>query len=166
MAVPRQAGGARRAAAPSGETRSSSSDDDPVSTLSASAVVALCCVSFANTLPNEFSFDDNFAIVKNSDVTGDSSLWDVLQHDFWGQTITSPLSHKSWRPVTTLTFRWNFWFSGLQPESYHAVNLTAHIGVSLLFLLLVHRVSGRLGGGGPFGCASISAFIFAVHPVQ
>ena len=95
-------------------------------------VVALCCVSYANSMGNEFSFDDNFAVVKNADVTSEVSIWDIARHDYWGRDITTPLSHKSWRPLTTLTFRWNFWVGGLEPASYHAANIAAHVAVTLL----------------------------------
>jgi len=132
-------------------------------------VGALCCASYCNTLENEFSFDDNFAVVKNPDVSaegGGSSLAALLTHDFWGRDILDPLSHKSWRPLTTLTFRWNFLVSGLHVGPYHAVNLALHTATSLAFLVFVHRASGGLGGGGLGGCAAISACLFAVHPVQ
>lgn len=43
------------------------------------------------------------------------------------------LSHKSYRPLTVLTFRANFWFHGLNPIGYHAINLGLHSIVSILF---------------------------------
>jgi hypothetical protein len=32
-------------------------------------------------------------------------LGDVFLHDFWGDDIQSNVSHKSYRPLTVLTFR-------------------------------------------------------------
>ena len=103
---------------------------------------ALCLASYSNTLSNEFSYDDNFAVLKNPDVrcrskmqlirewgilsgewgiecivvlplltsarrgrSGGTELSAILRHDYWGKDIRSPLSHKSYRPLTTLTFR-------------------------------------------------------------
>ncbi|KXZ44203.1 hypothetical protein GPECTOR_71g564 [Gonium pectorale] len=44
--------------------------------------------------------------VHNGDVTNNgNTLWGLLQNDFWGQRISSPQSHKSYRPLTVLSFR-------------------------------------------------------------
>ena len=40
------------------------------------------------------------------------SLW---VNDFWGQNLTSEGSHKSWRPLTVLSFRLNAAVGGLEP---------------------------------------------------
>lgn len=71
----------------------------------------LFALSFVSFLPylhscfySEFVFDDAEAIIKNKDVTS-NSLIDVFYHDFWGNKIASNLSHKSYRPLTTLSFR-------------------------------------------------------------
>ena len=130
------------------------------------AVVALCCLCYCNTFGNAFSFDDNFAIIKNPDVTQDTSLADLFSHDFWGQDILDPLSHKSWRPLTTLSFRWNFMLTKLDVGSYHVINLALHTTTTLVLQIFAHRISGGVGGGGVLGCGTIAACLFAVHPVQ
>lgn len=43
--------------------------------------------------------------VGNRDVWTDSSWGDMWRHDFWGQQMTDPASHKSFRPLTTLSYR-------------------------------------------------------------
>ena len=70
-------------------------------------VILVCLLCYSNALTGEFVFDDAFAIVNNQDVTGDNhfNLW---LHDFWGQDLSRSDSHKSYRPITTLTFRVNF----------------------------------------------------------
>lgn len=61
---------------------------------------------YANTLHAGFTFDDNFAVIGNKDVTDASrSPFDLFLHDFWGQSITSDMSHKSYRPLTVFSFR-------------------------------------------------------------
>lgn len=134
---------------------------------SVAAVVALCALSYCNTFDNEFSFDDNFAVVNNPDVTeGTATLTDLFSHDFWGRDIMDPLSHKSWRPLTTLTFRWNFLLTELGVRSYHIVNLVLHTATALALQVFAHRISDGFGGGGLLGCGTIAACLFAVHPVQ
>lgn len=61
---------------------------------------------YANTLLGDFTFDDNFAVITNKDVTDAAiPVRDLFKHDFWGQDITSSQSHKSYRPLTILAFR-------------------------------------------------------------
>jgi len=65
-------------------------------------------ISFANSYNGEFVFDDAEALINNKDVctgTDAVSLSDVFLHDFWGSQLTSSTSHKSYRPLTVLTFR-------------------------------------------------------------
>ena len=74
---------------------------------------------YANTLHADFTFDDEFAIVSNAAVLAgarshDAGAGSVWGNDFWGQNITSETSHKSWRPLTTLTFRLNARVAGLE----------------------------------------------------
>ena len=42
----------------------------------------------------------------NRDVWTGSPWGDMWRHDFWGQKMTAAGSHKSFRPLTTLTFRY------------------------------------------------------------
>ncbi|GBP70758.1 Transmembrane and TPR repeat-containing protein 3 [Eumeta japonica] len=65
-------------------------------------VGALC---YANSLDGDFVHDDIPAVVANKDVTGESPLYQVFLNDFWGTPMADPASHKSYRPLTTLSFR-------------------------------------------------------------
>eukprot|EP00959_Pyramimonas_sp_CCMP1952_P199584 4174762-Pyramimonas_sp.AAC.1 len=61
-------------------------------------IAAVAFLAFANTLHADFSFDDGFAIRNNKDVTDpQASFVDMWSHDFWGQRIAKPDSHKSYR---------------------------------------------------------------------
>ncbi len=70
-------------------------------------LVALLC--FANSLDGEFVFDDHEAVVNNGDAHWDDSnlnaFLNLFRHDFWGRDVRSPKSHKSYRPLTVLTFK-------------------------------------------------------------
>lgn len=70
---------------------------------------------YLNSLPGHFVHDDLPAIVYNRDVLGTSSIFEMLLNDFWGMRMKLKESHKSYRPLTTLTFRWVqcFFFSSL-----------------------------------------------------
>lgn len=49
---------------------------------------------------------DNPNTLNNADVMGTSNLSDLFQNDFWGKNIFEKDSHKSWRPLTILSFRY------------------------------------------------------------
>ena len=49
--------------------------------------------------------DDLSAIKYNRDVINSTSLRTLLTDDFWGTPLADPRSHKSYRPLTVLTFR-------------------------------------------------------------
>ena len=60
---------------------------------------------FLNSMNGDFVHDDLSAICSNPDVMGQSSLIQVFSNDFWGKPMSDPDSHKSYRPLTTLSFR-------------------------------------------------------------
>ncbi len=54
---------------------------------------------------------------------GLTTLKQLFSHDFWGQDITLFDSHKSYRPLTVLTFRMDHYFHGLSADGYHVSNI-------------------------------------------
>lgn len=60
---------------------------------------------YANALGGEFVHDDIPAVVLNGDVVAARPILDVFRNDFWGTPMADPHSHKSYRPLTTLSFR-------------------------------------------------------------
>ena len=67
------------------------------------SLLSLCV--YWNSLDGEFVHDDLSAITTNHDVIGPTSTWDFLYNDFWGTDLLDPRSHKSYRPLTVLTFK-------------------------------------------------------------
>ena len=66
-------------------------------------VIAVIC--YMNSLNGDFVHDDVYAIKTNQDVTGEKPLLNLFSNDFWGRSMTSFNSHKSYRPITVLSFR-------------------------------------------------------------
>lgn len=60
---------------------------------------------YFNSLFGSFVFDDVEAIVKNKDVSPNTPIVDVFKNDFWGMDISLNTSHKSYRPITILSYR-------------------------------------------------------------
>ena len=116
---------------------------------------------FWNTLECGICYDDEPAIKKNQDLRPHATTWlDLFFHDFWGTDITSPSSHKSYRPLTVATFRLNYMLHELQPLGYHLVNVLLHSAVCYLYVLLCGVVFSEVWP------ALIAGLLFAVHPVH
>ena len=84
----------------------------------------------------------------------------VLGNDFWGLPLSDPESHKSYRPLTVLSFRLNHHLHGLWSPGFHIVNIAAHGAVSLLFLW------SCLGFGVPLQPSLTAGLAFAAHPIH
>ena len=131
----------------------------------------LAFVCYANSFWGQFVFDDSEAILGNKDVNTDSSVLQIFSNDFWGMEISSNNSHKSYRPLTTLTFRLNFWLAGgLESTHFHAVNIILHVLVSLLYFKTCNTLAINLTSTRNYQYKSLSPFIsallFSTHPVH
>ncbi|XP_048246983.1 protein O-mannosyl-transferase TMTC4-like [Haliotis rufescens] len=137
-------------------------------------VFCLAVLCFANSRDGEFVFDDLWAIINNRDVLPETSLTAVFAHDFWGQVLDEK-SHKSYRPLTVMTYRWNYaWAGGLHPRGFHVVNIVLHGLVSVIFLAVfsvlmsgyqVDQESARPVFASP-RASLLCAVLFAVHPIH
>ena len=80
----------------------------PQLTLKQSSIVIflLAILCFGNSLYGEFVFDDSEAILSNDDLMPETPITDLFVHDFWGKKLALNTSHKSYRPLTVLTFRY------------------------------------------------------------
>lgn len=124
------------------------------------AGASLAC--FGHSLAGDFVFDDTEAVVHNVDIQPEIPLRRIFEDDFWGTELNSESSHKSYRPLTTLTFKLNYMLAGgLVASHFHAVNVVLHAFVSLLTL---HLFRALLQGASR--ASLICALLFAVHPVH
>lgn len=141
---------------------------------SLSLVFAASFLSYWSSLDGGFVFDDHRGVLTNEDLDrSKTSLWDLFQHDFWGGPMSRKESHKSYRPLTVLTYRYlNFYFSGLEPYSYHLVNVLLHCIASVLVLALCRCILGDSGGspkpvgGLQLDWSTYAALLFAVHSIH
>ena len=89
-------------------------------------------------------------------------LSNLLVNDFWGTPLSHSGSHKSFRPLTTATFRLNYALSRAHPRSYHLLNVALHALATYLFVLYARTVVPRRLRQG----ALLSGLMFALHPVH
>uniref|UniRef100_A0A4W3GGV8 dolichyl-phosphate-mannose--protein mannosyltransferase n=1 Tax=Callorhinchus milii TaxID=7868 RepID=A0A4W3GGV8_CALMI len=106
------------------------------------------------------STDMGRAIKANQDLLPETPWTNIFYNDFWGTLLTHSGSHKSFRPLCTLSFRLNSAFGGLDPWSYHLVNVLLHSAVTGLFT----NFSRILFGEGYW--TFIAGLLFAAHPIH
>ncbi|CAI9583375.1 unnamed protein product [Staurois parvus] len=125
------------------------------------AGILLCVVvaCYWNSLYCGFVFDDVSAILDNKDLHPSTPIKKLFQNDFWGTPMSEERSHKSYRPLTVLTFRLNYLFSELNAVSYHLLNLFLHAVVCVIFLKVCKLFLDNQ-------TSLVAALLFAVHPIH
>ncbi|XP_074657309.1 protein O-mannosyl-transferase TMTC4-like [Tubulanus polymorphus] len=136
-------------------------------------VFVLAIVCFGISYDGEFAFDDSEAIVANRDVTTDISLDRIFSHDFWGRRLNSSNSHKSYRPLTVLTFRFNYIVAGgLNPIGFHVTNILLHGVVCVLLLIVLNDifldrcVYSYYDDESCSKSAMFTTILFTIHPIH
>ncbi len=109
------------------------------------ALALLVLGAYWNSLGGGFHFDDE-GIFLDSYIIGPGFGWGIFR---LMQT----------RPLTFLTFHWNYLAGGASPEGFHWVNLLLHAGNAAVVLLIARRVLRAPG-------ALLAAALFAIHPLQ
>ena len=120
----------------------------------------LGAATYWNTLDCGIVYDDEPAIKKNQDLRPRTPWSNILSHDFWGGEMSSPSSHKSYRPLSVATFRLNYLVHELEPLGYHLVNVLLHGLACFLFVCMCGCV------GGAFWPVLVAGMLFAVHPIH
>ena len=122
------------------------------------AIVALVAVAlYARTVGFGWVYDDQIEIVLNPFVRSLGNLPLIFSTTVWaGSGMESYL----YRPLALATYAANHLISGLDPWSYHLVNVLLQSGISVMVI----RV-GRLWGLSVLA-AGLAGLIFAVHPIH
>lgn len=110
--------------------------------------------SYANTLYSPLNFDDH-AVLQQINLAGQETY-----------TSFSPIQY---RHLFFLSISLNHSQNGLNPFTYHLVNITFHALTSLtLFLLLFFTLDNGTSwrGKNAFGIAGLTALLFAINPLN
>ena len=118
---------------------------------------ALGALIHANSLTNDFAYDDVHIITENEGIHALETLPGALLEPYWPGRYGEQLG--LWRPTTTLLLGVQYQLAGENPALYHAVNVVAHaLTTALVVLLLAELMS--------LGAALAGGLLFAVHPVH
>ncbi|CAK1548512.1 unnamed protein product [Leptosia nina] len=131
-------------------------------------VLLVAGVPYFFSLDGDFVFDDTEAILKNDDVTSNS--WtDLFHHDFWGSRIDNAFSHKSYRPLTIISFKLNYLFNSerLSAPQFKITNCLLHITCCLLLWTVYKTLLLRLKLNNNYlNVEFLAALLFSSHPVH
>ena len=122
-------------------------------------------------LHGKWVYDDSGSVAKNVVVIGAVPWTDAFTRDFWGTSMSEVTSHKSFRPITTLSFKLNYLFNSymdkdpLDTFSFKVVNLVLHALVSGLVTEASAFVFHQ-GGDINIIAQIITGLLFGLHPVH
>merc|ERR1719203_1343586 len=102
-------------------------------------------------------------IKKNPNVFESIDWPRIWRTDYWGLEMFQDgvWTHKSFRPLTVLTFRLNYWLHTFDSSAFHITNVSLHALSSLLL--------GMLGFWSlqlPADWSLLLAILFLAHPVH
>ena len=120
------------------------------------SVALFATLLYSNTARNGFVLDDTSLVLENRAIRSLGTLPSVFTSDYWEHEIRSGL----YRPLTTLSYSFNYLSTAAEPAPYHWVNIALHAANSLLVLLLFRRVAAREL------TAAVGAFFFAAHAIH
>jgi hypothetical protein len=116
---------------------------------------------YGNTLTGGagYVWDDRAAIIANGDVSGANPLSHIFYHDFWGQDIKLADSHKSFRPITVLSFRLNYWLHGYSAMGFHLLNIVIYAMGVIVYYHWAKQWSSR-------AISRFAALLYCCHPIH
>jgi len=125
--------------------------------------IILAVISFgiyANSLNNEFVFDDESVIVGYTPLQELSSI----PKFFTAEEGFHKVIGRYYRPIVSTTYALDYAIWGLKPSGFHLTNVIIHTIASLILFLILMKLFGDYEYG------QISSFlgtlIFAVHPIH
>jgi protein O-mannosyl-transferase len=122
---------------------------------------------YSNSFDCSLHFDDFSNITVNQNIQITDLSWENIEKGLYGVIGSSRWQ----RPVSYFSFALNYYFGGLDVFGYHLVNFFIHFSVAFfLFLFIYHTlqlpmVRDRYGKSA-YSIALLSAFLWAVNPVQ
>lgn len=120
---------------------------------------------YANSLSNDFVFDDDSVVLSDPTIMSLSSI----PKYFTGQEGFHKVIGKYWRPVISASYAIDYSIWGFNPIGFHLTNIIIHIINCLLFfkmLLLMFPLGARKKTKQYEYVLLAGAAVFAVHPIH
>jgi len=127
--------------------------------------VLLGLLCFANSLSNDFTYDDNSIVRANPRIQSLANFREIWLTDWWrergeDEPLADPARDRLYRPLTLFSFALNYALHQARPLGYHVANVLLHAAVCLLVWSFARRLFEDEA------IAGVAAVLFAVHPVH
>jgi tetratricopeptide (TPR) repeat protein len=118
----------------------------------------LAFLPYANTLFNDFVYDDYFQVIENPYVHSFRYLREIFGTTVWSFQGAQNVANY-YRPLMTFGYVLCYQIAGAIPFSFHLANLALNVAAVLLVFCLLRRLSGER-------IALVAAGLFALHPLH
>lgn len=115
-------------------------------------------IIYSNSLGGEFVYDDEYFIVKNVHIRNLENIPSFFVNP--SAVAFAELAQDVYRPLTTISYAFDYRFWGLNTFGYHLENVFLHALNAILLFILLQLIFGNAS------IAFLSSLIFACHPVQ
>ncbi len=142
------------------------------------AIAIILIVSFgvyANTIPNEFVYDDEHQVLNNPWIKDIRNIPEILFSSVWAFRSELYVSNY-YRPLMHIIYMAEYHIFGLKPWGWHLINIIFHAINGIMVFLIAIRIFNMRGGlnisliQNPkfqfLSPALIAAILFAVHPIN
>jgi len=126
---------------------------------SATLIVIVGALTFANGLSAPFIYDDAAVIAANATSRSPTLVARLL-------TTPGGAAPTAGRPLANFSFAVNYAIGGRDVRGYHVVNIAVHLMCALTLFGIVRRTLARSAERGPDAIALVCALVWMVHPLQ
>lgn len=128
-------------------------------------VAAATLLTFADSGPNGFAYDDLGVILDNPRIRTLANLPQIFLTDYWYETgettvVADPNRDRLYRPLTLASYALNYAVGGVAPVGYHVVNIGLHVIAAMLCWWFVRRLVDDAD------IATIASLLFSLHPLR
>ena len=145
-------------------------------------LVIISLALFSNTFQNSFTWDDKSFIVKNVSIRSIKNIPSFFTPQYWQglflkRSRTEPLLVAIYRPLSMISFAFDYLLWRLNPAGFHLTNILLHALSVILVYFFVYRLLRGVESSDsstlkiytrsdPLNIPFITALIFASHPIH
>jgi len=129
-------------------------------------IIIISAAVYINTIQNGFVYDDTWQVVRNSWIRDVRFIPDIVTSDVWKFSGEAPSNY--YRPMMYLIYMVIYHLFGLDPRSFHALNILLNTLVCVLVFMTTVKLFQQLRPSTeqiviPSFAAAV---LFATHPVH
>lgn len=123
-------------------------------------IVMISVLAYGQTIDRFFTGSDALALIYSAQINSASDFLRVLSSPLMDGTAATEVS-LYYRPVSALSYSYDYAIWKLTPVGYHLTNLILHIAASIALFFLLHRTNGKQNEVSSW----IGITLFLLHPI-